>query len=182
MGMFVTAMAVIGVFTIYLKRNGYLPGVNENHIQDIGKFMFAFSIFWTYLWFSQFMLIWYANLPEEVAYYAARQTPHLKPFFIINFMINFFVPFIILMSRDAKRRENTLVVVAVIMIIGHWIDTWLIVQPGIVGQHAQIGFIEIASTAFFAGVFIYVFFNSLSKAALTAKNHPMIEESYHFQL
>jgi hypothetical protein len=76
--------------------------------------MFAFSVFWTYLWFSQFMLIWYANLPEEVAYYALRQTPELKPIFILNFLINFFVPFFILMTRDAKRQENTLIVAGVL--------------------------------------------------------------------
>ncbi len=181
-GMFVTGMTVLMLFTIYLKRNGYLPKVNENHIHDIGKFMFAFSVFWTYLWFSQFMLIWYANLPEEVAYYALRQTPELKPIFILNFLINFFVPFFTLMTRDAKRQENALLVAGVLMIIGHWLDVWLIVMPGIMGTHAHIGVVEIASTSFFAGIFIWVFFNALSKAPMVAENHPMIEESYHFQL
>ena len=181
-GLFVSGLTVMGILTIYLKRNGYLPKVNENHIHDIGKFMFAFSIFWTYLWFSQFMLIWYANLPEEVAYYALRQTPHFRPFFILNFLINFMVPFFLFMSRDSKRKEGTLIVAGVIMLIGHWIDVWLIVMPGILGSHAQIGIVEIASTAFFAGVFIWVVLNSLSKSAVVAENHPMIEESYHFQL
>lgn len=90
------------------------------------------------------MLIWYANLPEEVAYYALRQTPELKPIFILNFLINFFVPFFILMTRDAKRQENTLIVAGVLMIIGHWLDVWLIVMPGIMGTHAHIGIVEIS--------------------------------------
>lgn len=181
-GLFVTGLTVIGLLTIYLKRNGYMPKVNENHIHDIAKYMFAFSIFWTYLWFSQFMLIWYANLPEEVAYYALRQEAELKPIFILNFVINFFVPFLLFMSRDAKRREGTLLFVGVIMIIGHWLDVWLIVMPGVMGTHAHIGIVEIASTAFFGGMFLWVFFNALSKSAVVPENHPMIEESYHFEL
>lgn len=181
-GMFVTGMTVLGMFTIYLKRNGYLPKVNENHLHDIGKFMFAFSVFWTYLWFSQFMLIWYANLPEEVAYYALRQTPHFKPIFIMNFLINFFVPFLTLMTRDAKRKENALIVAGILMIIGHWLDVWLIIMPGIMGTHAHIGIVEICSTLFFGGLFLWVFFNAFSKAPVVAEKHPMIEESYHFQV
>ncbi|MCH8331367.1 MAG: hypothetical protein IH946_08290 [Bacteroidetes bacterium] len=70
--LFVTGMAVLTLFTIFLKRNGYLEQVNAEHLHDLGKFMFAFSIFWTYLWFSQFMLIWYANIPEETGYYVTR--------------------------------------------------------------------------------------------------------------
>jgi len=181
-GMFVTGITVLGMFTIYLKRNGYLPKVNENHLHDIGKFMFAFSVFWTYLWFSQFMLIWYANLPEEVAYYALRQTPHFKPIFIMNFLINFFVPFLTLMTRDAKRKENALIVAGILMIIGHWLDVWLIIMPGIMGTHAHIGIVEICSTLFFGGLFLWVFFNAFSKAPVVAEKHPMIEESYHFQV
>jgi hypothetical protein len=86
------------------------------------------------------------------------------------------------MTRDAKRQENTLVVAGIIMIIGHWLDVWLIVMPGIMGTHAHIGIVEIASTSFFAGIFIWVFFSALSKAPIVAQNHPMIEESYHVQL
>ncbi len=181
-GLFVTGLTVMGILTIYLKRNGYFPKVNENHIHDIGKYMFAFSIFWTYLWFSQFMLIWYANLPEEVAYYALRQEPELRPIFILNFVINFTIPFLVLMSRDSKRKENTVLVAGALMIIGHWLDVWLIVMPGIMGTHAHIGIIEIGATCFFAGLFLYVFFNSMSKTAVVPENHPMIEESYHFYL
>jgi hypothetical protein len=176
-------MTVTALITIYLKRNGYLPHINENHIHDLGKFMFAFSVFWTYLWFAQFMLIWYANLPEEVAYFMARQDPAFKSLWLANVFINFLSPFLILMSRDAKRHDITLVVVGVILLIGHWIDYYLMVMPGIVGsEHAHIGIIEIGTTCFFAGLFMWVTFNSLSKASLVPKNHPMIEESYHFHV
>ena len=67
--MAVTGITTIALISIYLKSNGYLPNVNDNHLHDLGKFMFGFSVFWTYLWFSQFMLIWYSNIPEEVVYF-----------------------------------------------------------------------------------------------------------------
>jgi hypothetical protein len=168
---------------IYLKRNGYLPNVNDNHIHDLGKFMFAFSVFWTYLWFAQFMLIWYANLPEEVAYFVARQSPEFKPLWLMNVVINFLCPFLILMARDSKRADWTVVFVGCLLLMGHWLDVYLMIMPGTVGSaHAHIGFVEIGTTLFFAGLFLWVFFNSLSKAAVVPQKHPMLEESYHFHV
>jgi hypothetical protein len=180
-GMFVSGLTVIAMLVVYLKRNGYLQNVNDSHIHDMGKFMFAFSIFWTYLWFSQFMLIWYANLPEEVAYFAFRQD-HFRVIFVLNFLINFFCPFLILMTRDSKRIKGLLLFIGSIMLIGHWLDVYLIVMPGVVGEHATIGITEVGTTCFFAGLFLYVFFNSLSKAPLVPKNHPMLGESLHHQI
>ena len=181
-GMFVSGLTVMALFVVYLKRKGYMPHINENHIHDLGKFMFAFSVFWTYLWFAQFMLIWYANLPEEVAYYVARQHPHFKGLWLANVFINFFCPFFVLMTRDAKRKDWFLIVMGSIMLIGHWIDVYLLVMPGTVGTHSQIGLIEIGTTCFFAGLLMFVTFNSLAKAPLVPKNHPLIEESYHFHV
>lgn len=180
-GMFVSSLTVITMFTLYLKGKGYLPQVNENHIHDLGKFMFAFSVFWTYLWFAQFMLIWYANLPEEVAYYIPRQG-YFRPVFIANLLINFFVPFIILMTRDAKRRNGLLAFVGCIMLIGHWLDVYLMVMPGTVGEEAGFGIQEIGTTCFFAGLFLFVTFRALSKAPVVPKHHPMMVESVHHHI
>jgi len=174
-------MTVTTMITIYLKKKGYLPNVNESHIQDLGKFMFAFSIFWTYLWFAQFMLIWYANLPEEVAYYIPRQG-FFRPLFVANLLINFFSPFLILMTRDAKRIGGLLVFAGVIMLVGHWIDVYLMIMPGTVGTAASFGIQEIGTTCFFAGVFLWFVFNGLSKAPLVPKNHPMLVESLHHHI
>jgi hypothetical protein len=179
--LFVTGLSVIALVVIHLKRKGYLPYVNENHIHDIGKFMFAFSVFWTYLYFSQFMLYWYANLPEEVTYFIFRQD-HYKPIFIGLFFINFLAPFLILMTRGAKRKENTVVVVAVIIIIGHWLDFFMMIMPGTVGEHWHFGITEVGTSLFFLGLFMYVLFTTLSKTPLVPKNHPMLEESIHFHV
>src|SRR5690606_32969788 len=100
--MFVSGITVIALMTIYLKAKGYLEFVNDSHIHDLAKFMFGISIFWTYLWFSQFMLIWYSNIPEEVTYFVTRIEDYKLPFFGMLVM-NFIFPLLILMNSDYKR-------------------------------------------------------------------------------
>jgi hypothetical protein len=180
-GLFVTGMTALTLLIIYLKSQGYLPEVNENHIHNLGLFMFAFSIFWTYLWFSQFMLIWYANLPEEVTYFMFRQD-HYRVLFVANFVINFGAPFLMLVTRDAKRKYKVVVIGGILMLIGHWIDNYMMIMPGTVGEHWTIGITEIGTTLFFAGAFLWFTFSNLAKAPLVAKNHPMIEESIHHHI
>ncbi len=180
-GLFVSGLTVMALLVVYLKSQGYLEYVNDSHIQDLGKYMFAFSIFWTYLWFVQFMLIWYANLPEEVVYYIARQDNY-RTLFVLNFCINFGVPFLLFMTRDAKRKKTYLVIGGIIMLVGHWIDIYLLVTPGTQGSHGHIGFIEIGTLAGIAGLFLFMVFNALSKAPLMPQKHPLLEESKHFEL
>jgi hypothetical protein len=181
MGLFVSGLAVMSLFTVYLKKNGYLENVNENHLHDLGKYMFAFSIFWTYLWFAQFMLIWYANLPEEITYFMAR-FGHYKWLFIANVLINFFIPFLTFMKRDSKRRLNLILIIGVIIFCGHWIDVYLMIMPATIGQEWHIGIPEIGTTLGFAGAFIWVVLHSLSKTPMVPQKHPMMGESLHFHL
>ena len=175
--------AVIGfvailLITLYLKRLGYLEHVNESHIHDLGKYVFAFSLVWTYMWFSQFMLIWYSNIPEEVAYYTARlEVENYKFLFWFRVAINFLFPIILLMSRDAKRNNTRLIFVCIVILIGHWINSYLLVVPGTLNKHGHIGFTEIGMGLGFFGLFIFVVFNSLSKTPLETKNHPFLDES-----
>jgi hypothetical protein len=175
---FVSALSMIAIVVIYLKWKGALPQVNENHIHDLGKFMFGFSVFWTYLWFSQFMLYWYANMPEEVAYFMFRQE-HYSMFFLGNVFLNFICPFLILMTSDQKRREIAVFFVAIIILIGHWSDFFMMIMPGTVGSHWHLGITEIGTSMFFFGLFMYTLFHTLSKTPLIAKNHPMLDESKH---
>ena len=170
----------IFLFTLYLKRKGYLQDVNENHIHDLGKWIFAFSLVWTYMWFSQFMLIWYANIPEEVAYYTARlEVENYKFLFWFSMLINFLFPIILLMSRDAKRNNNRLVFVSCVILIGHWLNSYLLVAPGTLGTHGHIGFTEIGMGLGFAGLLIYLTLHTLTKEPLETKNHPFLDESKH---
>ena len=170
----------IFLFTLYLKRKGYLQDVNENHIHDLGKWIFAFSLVWTYMWFSQFMLIWYANIPEEVTYYTARlEVENYKFLFWFSMLINFLFPIILLMSRDAKRNNSRLIFVSCVILVGHWLNSYLLVAPGTLGTHGHIGFTEIGIGLGFAGLLIYLTLNTLTKEPLEASNHPMLDESKH---
>merc|ERR1711991_775488 len=101
----VTGLALITYMLILLRDNGYMKFVNNSVLHDLGKFVFAFSIFWTYIWFSQFLLIYYANIPEETIYFRERLTSdYYSKIFFFNIVINFFFPFLALMTRDAKRK------------------------------------------------------------------------------
>src|SRR5260221_4011979 len=123
---FVAGIALITLFIVFLKNNNYLEFTNEEHLHDLGKFMFAFSIFWTYLWFSQFMLIWYANIPEETTYFKPRAQGIYSGVFWLMFMINFLAPILILMSRGAKRNYTTITFMSLLIIFGHWLDFFLL--------------------------------------------------------
>lgn len=177
--MFVSGITVIALISIYLKSKGYLEFVNDSHIHDLAKFMFAISIFWTYLWFSQFMLIWYANIPEEVTYFVTRIEDYGLPFFGMLVM-NFVFPILILMNSDYKRVNWFVVTAGIVILLGHYIDIFNMVMPATVGDKWYIGIAEIGGIAFFAGLFIYIVFSALAKAPLLAKRNPFIEESKHF--
>lgn len=179
-GMWVSAMVVIVLTTIYLKKQGYLENVNDSHIHDIGKWIFAISFLWSYLWFSQYMLIWYANIGEEVTYYVMR-TENYKFLYFGMFMINFIFPMLILMSRDAKRDTGVLMFVGLIILAGHWLDVYIMVSGGSLGPNATIGFLEIGLAMLMAGVFIYILLRNLGKASLTPVHHPFLDESIHHE-
>ncbi len=175
----VSGVTTICLITLYLKSNGYLEHVNTSHIHDLAKFMFGFSVFWTYLWFSQFMLIWYANIPEEVTYFVTRIELYNLPFFGAVVM-NFLFPVLILINTDFKRISWILVMAGIVILLGHYVDFFNMIMPGTVGDQWFIGVSEIASILFFLGLFIYVVFSALTKVPLLAKRNPFIEESKHF--
>jgi hypothetical protein len=176
---FVSGITTICMVTLYLKSKGYLEHVNTSHIHDLAKFMFGFSVFWTYLWFSQFMLIWYANIPEEITYFITRIELYNLPFFGAVAM-NFLFPILILINTDFKRISWILVMAGTVILAGHYIDFFNMIMPGTVGDRWFIGVSEIASVLFFLGLFIYTVFTALSKVPLLAKRNPFIEESKHF--
>lgn len=124
------AMAILMV--IFLKSRGYLEKVNENHIHDLGKFLFGFSIFWTYLWFSQFMLQWYANMPEDTNFWVKRFDEGYFKFTVFGaLIINFLFPLFFLIKRSAKRNFKMIGFGAVLLIFGHYVDffNYTFVEP-----------------------------------------------------
>ena len=177
-GLWVSGAAVTVLLVVYLKSQGYLKDVNENHLGDLGKWMFAISWILAYLWFSQFMLIWYANIPEEVTYFQMR-IEHYRYLYFGMVIVNFCAPFFFLASRVAKRNPMFIVAVAVLILLGHFTDAFIMVMGGTVGTHWSIGFVEIGTFLGFLGIFLFVVQRSLAKASLNIENHPFLEESIH---
>ena len=177
--MAVSGVTSIALISIYLKSKGYLPNVNDNHIHDLGKFMFGFSVFWTYLWFSQFMLIWYSNIPEEVVYFISRIEDYTLPFWGMV-VINFILPFLILVSSNFKRVSWIITMAGIIILVGHYIDVYNMIMPSAVGDQWGFGVPELGSLMFFGGIFILTVFYSLTKAPLEVKGDPFNEESKKF--
>ncbi len=177
--MIVCGITVIAMVTIYLKSKGYLENVNDSHIHDLAKYMFGFSIFWTYLWFSQFMLIWYSNIPEEVTYFVTRIADYRLPFFGMVAM-NFLFPVLLLMNSDYKRMNWFVIMTGIVILAGHYMDIFNMIMPSTVGDQWYIGIPEIGAILFFAGLFIFWVFRALATAPLEPKRNPFIEESRHF--
>jgi len=177
--MFVSGITAIALITIYLKSKGYLEFVNDSHIHDLGKFMFGISVFWTYLWFSQFMLIWYSNIPEEVTYFITRIEDYNLPFFGMLVM-NFIFPLLILMNSDYKRINYFIVMAGIVILLGHYMDVFNMIMPSAVGDQWFIGAAEIGGFLFFLGLFIFIVFKEMTKAPLLAKGDPYMGESERF--
>ena len=177
--MLVSGITVIALITIYLKSKRHLDVVNDSHLHDLAKFMFGFSVFWTYLWFSQFMLIWYANIPEEVTYYITRIEDYTIPFFGMIIM-NFIFPFLVLINSDYKRIPWFIVMAGIVILIGHYVDVFNMIMPATVIDRWYFGLPEISALALFSGLFLLIVFYSLSKAPLLVKGNPYIKESENF--
>lgn len=175
---FVAGLALITLYVVFLKNNDYLELTNEEHLHDLGKFLFAFSIFWTYLWFSQFMLIWYANIPEETVYFKPRAQGAYSGVFWFMLIINFLAPLLILMKRGSKRNYTTMTFMAILILFGHWLDFFQMVFPGpLEGSKVPLMLYDMGVGLGFVGLIMFVTGRSLAKAPLLAKNHPLIKES-----
>lgn len=236
------AFAFAILLVLFLKSKGYLAQVNENHIHDMGKYLFAFSIFWTYLWFSQFMLQWYGNIPEDTIYWVKRfDVPLFKVTIFLSLLLNFLLPLLVILQRKNKRNYKIVSTVAVLVIFGHYLDFFNMAafeanvpatghhaehhaavvesteytllaeqhtenestsvvstdvhaedvhavkttshevhgghEAEMVKSYAGIGIWDLAVLAGFLGVFLYLFFNRLSKAPLVNESDPYLKES-----
>ena len=173
---FYHAVVLIMMILIILNKLGYFPFLNKYHLRDYTKYIFVLGIIWAYTWFSQYILIWYANIPEETIYYKPRTQGEFTVLFYTEFFVNWLFPFLALMSaKFMAQKKNLLLVICIILMLGQWVDLYNQVIPGTL-HHLNIGFIEIGSFLGFIGLFAFLIARSLSKVPLVAKNHPYLDE------
>jgi hypothetical protein len=168
--------ATIVLMVILLNKYGYFPQLNKYHIHDFSRYIFILSIVYGYMWYSQYMLIWYANIPEETVYYAKLiKGGWLFPFYL-DIIINWAFPFAFLLLNKIAKNKNALLFTVCLLFIGQWIDMYLQIMPGATGVNS-VGYIEIGSYLGFLGIFAFIVTRALSKAALIPQNHPYLKES-----
>ena len=182
-GACVTMLSILLLFMHYLKSKGYLPNVNQNHEHDVAKLMFAISIFWCYTWFSQYMLIWYANIPEETEYFRLRRNmDNYGILFHASFVFNFVLPFFILLTRNSKRSTKITIVTAIIIILGQYAAFFIMNCPPLLPKNG-FGLISLGLLLIFGSIFTYVTLVMLAKVKdLSSSTHPYFKESYNHHI
>lgn len=179
-GLFQSTIAVIILMILYFLKKGQLTGyVDENHLHDLGKFLFAFTVFWAYIAFSQYMLIWYANIPEETIFYIPRVSGDWLYVSGALIMFKFIVPFFALLPRWAKRTPNHLAAVCILLLVMQYVDLYWLVYPNLSEDVAPFGFQEIAVFLGFLGLFMFAVTRFLSRHSIVAIKDPRMDESLH---
>ncbi len=181
-GLFLSGLAMITIVAIWLERMGPLRGIlTGEHLHDLGKLLFAFSTFWMYIWFCQFMLIWYANLPEEAVHFVRRLEGFWEPLFLLNFLLNWAVPFLVLLHVPAKRSPKLLLTVSWVILVGRWVDLYLMILPPFAGRNPVFGLWEVGIMAGAAGLFFLTLIRALRQAPAVPVNDPNLAASlsYH---
>lgn len=173
---FYHGVTIITAIAIILYKMGYLPKLNKTHLADFQRYIFALSIIWGYMWLSQYLLIWYANIPEETVYYVPRIMSDYKNYFYAELIINWLFPFLFLMWNRVGKSYNGLLFVVIVLIIGQWVELYMSIMPNTIESHS-ITYIEVGIFLGYLGVFGWVVGWSLTKIRLVPKNHPYLIES-----
>ncbi len=180
-GLFLSGLAAMTIALVWLREHSALKHViNQHHLHDVGKLMFAFSTFWMYLWFSQYMLIWYANVPEETVYFIRRQHGFWEPLFLLNIVLNWVIPFFALLPRLNKQRPGLLFRLALVLLVGRWLDLYLMIAPPFSATKPSIGIWEVGLMAGAVAVFVLGLFSALRRAPLVPVKDPFLADSLHY--
>jgi hypothetical protein len=171
-GMFVQGIAAITLAVVFLREGSLRAWVTDHQLHDLGKLLFAFSTFWAYIWTAQYLLIWYGNIPEEVTHYVKRTNGPWLPLFAINFIVNWVIPFAVLLSVKAKCTPRVLKSICVLLLCGHWLDLYMHIMPS--QWDAPKVLLEIPIAAGYAGLLYFIFVRSLAKAPLLPVHDPIL--------
>ena len=175
---FLHGVTVLALIVFILHKKGYFPFLNKYHLHDFSRYIFMLCIMWGYFWFSQFMLIWYGNIPEETVYYYVRWQEGWKVMFYLEIILNWGVPFMLLLPIKTSRNMTAITIVIIFLIIGQYVELFLQVIPGTTGI-LKFGLIEAGLFLGYAGLFALVVATALSKAKIIPHNHPYLDESLH---
>ncbi len=178
-GAFEGGLAAVTALVIVLRRRGFFSELNENHLHDLGKYLFAFSCFWMYLWFCQYLLIWYTNIPDEAVHYMMRSSPAWSCLFWSNPVINFIVPFGLLLPASRKKKEGVVLFAALLLLAGHALDLFMLIEPS-QGPGPRLGLAEAAAFIAVGAAFLLLLDRSFASAAPEPERDPFIEESRTF--
>lgn len=174
-------VAVIILLIFFLRKQGYFTELNKAHQHDLARYLFRFSIVWGYLWFMQFLILWYANIPELTVYYYPRFLGEWQFLFYAELFINFAIPFVVTLSDNIGRNKAVLIGISSLLIIGLWLMLFVQIMPGSYGE-LKFGFIEVGLWLGYAGLFLILVFESLSRVSVVPLNHPQLSESIHHHL
>jgi hypothetical protein len=173
-----STFALLILVMLYMKNKGFITGyVTIEHVHDVAKFLKGFTVFWAYIAFSQFMLIWYANIPEETEFYLMRAQGGWMVISMSLLILKFIVPFLALLPRGAKRNESHLVLVCALVLIMQYVDIYWLVYPTFFDNHVVFGFYEVALLAGFVGIFMLTVMKFYQTHSLVAIKDPRMHES-----
>lgn len=179
-GLFQSSLALFILVMYYMKNKHFVSGYyTAEHIHDVAKFLKGFTVFWAYIAFSQFMLIWYANIPEETEFYLMRSMNGWMVVSAALLVFKFIVPFIALLPRWAKRTEGHLSAICVLILIMQYVDIYWIVYPNFNEGHPVFGFYEVSLLMGFIGIFMLLAMRFYSKNSLVAIKDPRLHEALH---
>jgi hypothetical protein len=180
-GLWQSGLAAIAIVTVILRRQGALQGIaSRAHYHDLGKLVFAFGVFWTYIAFSQFMLIWYANLPEEIEWMIHRIFTGWGAVIITATVLKFVIPFFVLMPQRWKENETVLLTVCSGVILGQWLDAYWMIYPAFSPDHAVLSWNEIGVALGFIGLFGWRVQSFLSRHPVAPHGDPDFPASVRF--
>lgn len=182
-GLFQASLAVMTLLIVHIRNNGFVKGyLTEEHQHDVVKFLKGFTVFWAYIAFSQFMLIWYANIPEETEYYIMRSQNGWLGISVALLVFRFIVPFLALLPRDWKRNNNHVTAVACLILVMQYVDVYWMVYPNFFDGQAVFGFWEVGIFAGFSGLFLLGVYAFLQKNSLVPLKDPRLSETISHQV
>jgi hypothetical protein len=173
-GLFTSGLAMMLLLVLWLRKGPLAEFVRDAHVEDLGKVLFGFCTFWMYIWFCQYMLIWYANIPEETAYYVSRMSRFWLPLFVANVVLNWLAPFFLLLTNSSKRNPRILCAAAIIVLAGRFLDLFLMVTPALYGDKPVVGILEVSVVIGAVCLFLWTFIRAMQSASPVPLKDPSL--------